>query len=220
MYKTAKIFQMLTYWPIFLTLKILWRYEAIGQENLKGLEDKGVIFASNHASYLDGPVCAAAMPRDGFCPVKFFPIRFLALRIYCDWFNPFPFPINLITAAYVKINGSICVDKAGGDLSKALADPIEAIKHNQKIWFYPEGGITSDGKLQAGKRGVVFLHQRTGAPIIPVALIGTFKMARFKRIFGPGRLMVKIGKPLFLSKETSMEKGASIIMQKIAELMK
>src|SRR3990167_1738845 len=68
--------QQITYWPIYLALKFFFRYRVEGQENLKGLGDKPVIFVSNHASFLAGPICAAAMPRNLVAPVKFNQISF------------------------------------------------------------------------------------------------------------------------------------------------
>lgn len=217
--KIAKIFQTVTYWPIYLALKLFWSYKIKGQENLKGLEDKGIIFASNHASYLDGPICAASMTRKSFYPSDFFPIRFLALRKYYNWFNPFPFPLNFFTAAYVKINGSIPIDKTSGDLLKALASATKALKLGDKVWIFPEGKRTKDGKLQQGKRGVAFLHKQTGAPIVPVAIIGSYKIFSLKTLFRKNKLQVRIGKPIYSLGNISLEEGTDIIMQKIAELL-
>lgn len=221
--KIPKIVQQLTYWPTFLLLKVFFHYRIEGQENLKGLEDKGVIFVSNHASLIDGPLCAAAMPREGLVPKKFFPVRFLAAREYCEWLNPknFPFPIFLFTTAYVRMNGSIPVDRgmAGKTLEEKLREAIKALKAGAKVWIYPEGRMTKDGKLQPGKKGAVFLHQATGVPLVPVDLIGTFKILSLKTLLGRTRVKVKIGQPIFLPNSVSLEEGTEIIMKEIAKLL-
>ena len=49
----------------FLLLKILTRLEIEGQENIKEVEDGPLIFASNHSSYIDSGISAAAMPKNG-----------------------------------------------------------------------------------------------------------------------------------------------------------
>ena len=224
MKKTAKFIQFLTYWPIYLTLKFFVHYKVEGQENLKGLENKGVIFASNHASYIDGPISAASIPRNGFYPGKFFPIRFLAFRTYFNWFNPIPFPLGIFAALYVRMNGSIPVEKAKGDLLNALRHVIREIKNGAKLWIYPEGSITKDGKLQEGKRGVTFLHQQTGAPIVPVALVGTFKIISLKTLFGKNKVTVRIGKPIYslencVKENCNLEGGVAKVMSEIARLM-
>jgi len=224
MRKTAKIIQFFTYWPIYLTLRFFVHYKVEGQENLKGLENGGVIFASNHASYIDGPISAASMPRNGFYPGKFFPIRFLAFKAYFNWFNPIPFPLGVFAAMYVRMNGSVPVEKAKGDLLKALRHVIGEIKNGAKLWIYPEGSITKDGKLQEGKRGVIFLHQQTGAPIVPVALIGTFKILSLKTLFRKNSVKVKIGKPIYSLENCNQENcdldgGVEKVMFEIARLI-
>lgn len=215
MHRTAKIIQAFTYWPIYLIFKFFTRFKVNGQENLKGLEDKAIIFASNHASYIDGPICAAAMPRYkcDFYPRHFFPIRFLAFAKYFKW-------RYLLVAFYVCVNGSIKIFRTGGNLEKSLSNVIKELNKGAKVWIYPEGGITKDGKLRLGKRGVAYLHQRTGVPVVPVGLNGTFKILSFKTLFFFNKIKVNIGKPIYFSKNVSLEDGIDAVMNEIAKLLK
>lgn len=212
--KIARAFQTITYWPIYLTLKFFVHYQVEGQENLKGLENKGIIFASNHASYIDGPISAAAMPRckGEFYPKRFFPIRFLV------WSKFFKYRY-LLVAFYVWINGSIRVFKAGGDLLRALRETTDALSNNDHIWIYPEGGITRDGNLRPGKRGVMFLHQQTGAPIVPVGIIGSYKILSPKTILRKNKVKVKIGKPIYDLGNVTLEEGVEKVMSEIGKLI-
>jgi 1-acyl-sn-glycerol-3-phosphate acyltransferase len=212
MHKIAKTFQALTYWPIYWTLKFFVHFKIEGQENLKGLEDKAIIFASNHASYVDGPICAASMPREGFYPKRFFPIRFSALDKYFRY-------RYLLVALYVWINGSIKIFRTGGDLRKSLMNAIDALNNNACVWIYPEGKLTRDDKLQPGKRGVAFLHQQTGAPIVPIGIIGNYGILSFRTLSRKNKLRVRIGKPIYSLGNASLEEGVNIVMQKIAELL-
>ena len=205
--------QQITYWPIYLVLKFLFRYRVEGQENLKGLGDKPVIFVSNHASFLDGPICAAAMPRDLVAPVKFYPIRFLVAKEHFGWENPFPFPFSLFTAFYVRANGSIPVVRGMGDFRQNLAEAIKVLKKGAKVWIYPEGKITRDGKLQLGKKGAAYLHRATGASIVPVGLNGTFQILKSKKI------KIKIGKPIHSLGALSLEESTAKIMREISKLI-
>lgn len=215
-----KLVQTLSYWPIYLSLKLFWNYQVEGQENLKGLENKAIIFASNHASCFDGSIGGVSMPRHkNFYPSDFFPIRFLVWRKYYNWNNPFPFPLNLLASAYIRINGSLPVERTGGDLLKALTTVIESLKQKNKIWIFPEGEVTKDGNLQAGRRGVAFLHQQTKAPIVPIALNGTFKMFSLKNLLKRRQIKIKIGQPIFSLENLSLEQGVEKIMSEIAELL-
>lgn len=208
----SKTFQIFTYWPTYLILKVFADYRIEGRENLIGFENRAVIFASNHASYIDGPVCAAA------CPKRFFPIRFLVTKEYYKWINPFIFPLSIFAAAYVRINGSILVQKTGGDLNKSLFRTIKALNNGATIWIYPEGRLTKDGKIQQGKRGIAYLHQQTKAPIIPVGIIGTYKISFSKLILRESKIKVKIGKPIYSLGNASLEQGVDKVMGEIKKL--
>jgi len=222
--KIPRFVQRITYWPTYLLLKLLFHYQIAGQENLKGLEKKGVIFVSNHTSLIDGPLCAAAMPREGLTPKNFFPVKFLAAKEYCEWFNPrgFFFPLRIFTTPYAKLNGCIPVNRErdGGTLEERLEPAIKVLRAGAKVWIYPEGHITKDGKLQFGKKGAAFLQQATGCPIVPVGLIGTFKILSAKSLLGrKTHAKTKIGQPFFLPESISLEESTKIIMQKIAQLL-
>lgn len=220
--KIAKFFQALTYWPIYSGLKFFTRLVITGQENLAEFKNKPVIFASNHASYIDGPISAAIMPRYEWqsYPKNFFPIRFLVLKEFFHWKNRFPFPFSVFMMWYVKINGSIPINKTGGDLYLALKKTIQALNNKDKIWIYPEGGITKDGKLKPGKRGVAFLHQQTNVPIVPVAIIGNFGIVCLKTLLRKNKLKVIIGKPIYSLDGYSLEEGTEKVMNEIDKLMK
>ncbi|KKQ21702.1 hypothetical protein A2999_01635 [Candidatus Wolfebacteria bacterium RIFCSPLOWO2_01_FULL_38_11] len=213
-----RIFQQFTYWPTYLALRILFDYKIEGWENIRGLEEKGVIFASNHASYIDGPICAASMPRESLLPKRFFPVRFIIVDEYYRWNNPFPFPFSIFSAAYVRINGSVPVTRGLNNLQENLAKAVEIVKKGEKLWIFPEGKFTKDGRLQPGKKGVAYLHQETKAPIVPVGIIGNYKILSFKSLFSKNRLKIRIGKPIY-SLDSDLEKGVQTIMSEIARLL-
>lgn len=219
-----KLFQQLTYWPTYLFLKIVFKYRAEGQENLKGLENQPVIFASNHAHNVDGPICAAAMPREGLVPKSFMPIRFLAAKEYCHWRTvPLFAPLAIPIAFYVNINGSVPVVRGMSDIEESLVAAVKVINQGAKFWIYPEGKMTRNGNVQKGRRGVAYLHQKTGAVIVPVGLIGTYKMFSFKNLlkflFGQKRMTVRIGRPIYSLGDVSLEEGTERVMEEIRALV-
>jgi len=214
------LFQQFTYWPTYLLLRLLYSYEVEGQENLKGLEEKGVIFASNHASILDGPVLAAAMPRGSLFPKEFFPVRFLVSKEFFGFrTNPYIFPASHITTTYVRINGSIPVIRGLGNPCNNLAEAVSAIRYGAKVSIFPEGKITKDGRMQQGKWGVVYLHKATGAPVVPLALIGTHGIPSWRCIFRRKKIRVKIGKPIFSVHEDDRKAAVGRVMAEIERLL-
>ena len=217
--RIARLFQQFTYWPTYLLLRLLYRYEVEGQENLIGLEERGVIFASNHASILDGPVLAAAMPRGSLFPKDFFPVRFLVSKEFFGFrTNPYIFLVSHITTTYVRINGSIPVIRGLGNPSNNLAEAVRAIRGGAKVSIFPEGKITKDGRIQQGKWGVVYLHTATGAPVVPLALIGTHGIPSWRCIFRRNKIRVKIGKPIFSVPENDRKAAVVRVMAEIERL--
>ena len=215
-----RLVQQITYWPIYLFLKVFFCFRVEGQKNLQGLEDKSVIFASNHASFLDGPMCAAAMPREGVVPKRFFAVRFLVeKKAFALVKNIVPFPISIVFAIYVRLNGSVPVARGLKDIQKNLEEAVRALSKGTKMWVFPEGKLSKDGTLQQGKNGAAYLHQTTGAAIVPVGLIGTCRMpSRFLRFQRPC-VTVRIGKPMHLPAGVSLEEGTDLIMKEIALLL-
>jgi len=192
MRKIAKIVQALSYWPFYLLFKFFLCLKVEGQENLRGLENKPIIFASNHASYLDAPLGAISLP------LKFLPVRFLAT----EWLYKF---INLPVVLFIWLHGSIKIRKCGGDLETALKEVVSILKKGERIWIFPEGKRIPKGEIGQGKRGVAYLHKETGAPIVPVAIVGKSR--------------VVFGKPIYSLGEESLEQGADKVMLAIKELI-
>jgi len=214
--KVAKIFQAITHWPIYLFFRMFFGDKIYGQENLRGLEAGPIIFASNHSHYLDGPIVATGLPvyEGELYPKSFFPIRFLAAREFFKWYY-------LLVAFYVWINGCIKIERGSGkELDVILGEAVRALKENAHVWIFPEGAINNhaENDLRRGKRGVTYLYQQTGAPIVPVGLKGSSSIFSFKTLFGKTRISLKFGTPLYLPREVSLEDGAGIVMREIKKL--
>lgn len=92
--------------------------------------------------------------------------------------------------------------KRGGVPISAIRTAISALRGGEVIGIFPEGGVKvgSDSVLRGGalKGGAALLSIRSGAPIIPVVVLGTDKLTRI----GPwlpwrrGRVYLSFGEPL------------------------
>jgi len=52
---------------------------------------------------------------------------------------------------------------------------LNALKKEKAIILFPEGTRSPDGKLQAAKPGVGLLACRTGVPVVPARVFGSFQ---------------------------------------------
>jgi len=214
--KHAKVFQALNYWPTFLLLKFFVKYEVYGQENLRGLEHEAIILTSNHCSWFDGPIAAASLPRANLFPSTFFPIRFLVKERFFHW-------KYLALAAYLRLNGSIRIPGVAKK-DTILKEAIVALKSGHKIWVYPEGGwdTKNKGRLTRGRKGVVFLHRKTGAKIVPVGIIGSHRLLHPRTLFRKEKVIVNIGQPIVSLADSgpcTLEDGARKVMSRIQDLI-
>jgi 1-acyl-sn-glycerol-3-phosphate acyltransferase len=86
---------------------------------------------------------------------------------------------------------------------------------------YPEGTRSRDGKLHKGNPGPARLASRTGAPIVPVGLIGTENVQlpgeRLPHVFR--RVTVRFGSARHVDKGTShLREATDDLMHDIADL--
>ena len=99
--------------------------------------------------------------------------------------------------------GMIPIDRAGGDASQRALDAAAGVLEAGELFgIYPEGTRARDGKLHKGHTGLARLSLRTGAPIVPVGIIGTDQVqppdARFPAPFR--RVHIRFGRPITVDK--------------------
>jgi 1-acyl-sn-glycerol-3-phosphate acyltransferase len=98
--------------------------------------------------------------------------------------------------------GAIPVRRGAGQAAlDALDLQRQLLDEGLAVALYPEGTRSTDGRLYKGRTGVAFLALQTGAPVVPVGLIGTDKVmpvgAKVPTL--KERITVRFGEPLDLS---------------------
>jgi 1-acyl-sn-glycerol-3-phosphate acyltransferase len=140
-------------------LRLLYRVRVQGLDNLPG--DGPVILAANHLSFMDSIFLALTSPR---------PVAFIAKAEYFD--KPF-------TRWMFRRTGQIPLRRGSpASAREALAVASDVLAHGGTLGIYPEGTRSRDGKLHRGNAGPARLAMKTGAPIIPVGLVGTERVQR------------------------------------------
>jgi 1-acyl-sn-glycerol-3-phosphate acyltransferase len=149
-----------------------------GAENLR--KYPVAVYASNHTSYMDTPVVFAALP---------FQFRILAKKEL--W------PIAFI-GWYLDRSGQIPVDTANPHATlSSLGKGVKALRSGMPLFVFPEGGRTSDGRLQRFLSGAAYLAIRAQVPLVPVALSGVYELLPIHtHHFYPGELTLSVGDPI------------------------
>lgn len=140
------------------------------------------ILASNHLSFSDSIFLPAALER---------PVYFLGKSDYFSGWQRF----------FFEGVGVVPVHRQGGDAAEAsLRKGAAILEGGHLLGIYPEGTRSPDGRLYRGKTGPARLALRTGAPVLPVAMLGTDAVlptgAKRPRVRPVG---IRVGAPLDLA---------------------
>ena len=185
--------------PIFHRL---WKFTIEGLENVP--EQGGAIMCPNHTSVIDSFFLPCALPRR---------ITFVGKAEYMDsWKTKHLFPAL----------GMIPIDRGGGSASqRALDTAARVIEDGELFGIYPEGTRARDGKLHKGHTGPARLALRTGAPIVPVGIIGTREVQPPDARFPKPRLPVTIrfGRPVRPERYAGRDAEHLVLRQVIDEVM-
>jgi 1-acyl-sn-glycerol-3-phosphate acyltransferase len=173
-----------------------------------------VIIAANHSSNLDVPVLGSSlMPRIGR---RF---QWLGKKELFGW------PV----VGWVARNGGVhAIDRSTADID-AFRLAANILEDGHALFVFPEGTRSSDGALGEGRDGVAVLAMRTGAPIVPVGVTGSYeRWPRGQKLPHPGgRVTVRVGSPFRLAdalprdidRRTAKSAATDLIMRRIAELL-
>jgi 1-acyl-sn-glycerol-3-phosphate acyltransferase len=177
--------------PAFL---VYFRMQRIGREHLP--RSGPLLLASNHRSFLDPFLIGMLVRR----PVYYFAKRELFEKRWQAWI------LNAL--------GAFPVDRGAGD--RDAMDTARAIlARGDCVVVFPEGTRVRPGPLGRPRRGIGRLALESGAPVAPVAVIGTEDIRRGWRI-RPRKVRVRVGAPLrFPSVECSSPALAAAVTERI-----
>lgn len=170
--------------------KLLFRLQVFGRNNipLQG----GFILASNHTSYLDPPVLAAACPR----ALAFLAIEHLFKNAVFGWF------ITALNAFPLKSKSA--------DL-RALRWALGRLKDGKAVIIFPEGGRTADGELTEPMKGIGFLATKADASIVPAFIDGSNRALPINSKFiRPKKIKVYFGQPIKLEQFNPQLKDSNL----------
>ena len=153
---------------------VYFRMSRIGREHIPA--EGPVIVASNHRSFLD-PFVVGTMARR---PMYYITKKELFKHSVVAW---------LLSAL-----GAFPVDRGGRD-GEMIETAKAILARGDIVLIFPEGTRTRPGSLGRPKRGVGRLALETGAPVVPVAVIGTEDVRRGVRI-RPRKIKIRAGRAL------------------------
>ncbi|HEY4027325.1 MAG TPA: lysophospholipid acyltransferase family protein [Candidatus Dormibacteraeota bacterium] len=183
------------------------RFRVTGRERVP--RQGPVLVCANHASTIDPPLLPAFLPRsDSWSMAK------------AEWFARPGFRSWLFTSYHAFPIVRHTPDRRG--LKRALS----VLRGGGALVMYPEGHRIESGGLVEAEPGAGFLARTSGAPVLPVALLGT-RDCMPRGALWPRRvdIEVRFGAPICIAERrpdgsrVENQAAADAIMLAIAELM-
>ena len=168
----------------------VYRLEVVGADRLPATGP--AVVAPNHDSVLDGIVLGAAISRE---------LRFLAKAELWQ---------SRLLAWMLDGLDAIRIKRGCGD-QLALARMQQALNAGQAVAIFPQGAIRGDRVWHRGAARVALV---TGAPLMPVRLVGTAQALSCGRIGFP-RLRVIIGEPIEVARAPENPAAATELTERL-----
>ena len=166
-----RLFQfIITHWFYMLRLKLVYRLEVYGKENVP--EENNYIVAPNHLSTLDPPMIASVLPR---------PVAYMAKKELFE--NPF-------LCWWLNWLGAFAVDRE--NLGVSTIRTVLTIRKTEWVFgIFPQGKRQEPGTISGITKGFASLAKTTKCGILPVGIVGSQEA---RHLPFSGKIIIKIGK--------------------------
>ena len=177
------IYQFVSNFIVFPIFKFLFRGELVGANNIP--DENSFIIVSNHGSLLDPPFLGHALGRK---------VSFMAKQEL--------FKIPLLSSI-IKACGAYPVKRGLVDKNSIIL-ASKKLFNNEIIGIFIDGTRQKDGFVNKPKNGAALIASRTRKLLLPVAIINSHRLVRFK-FFLPlfNKVTIRIGKPINYPLSTS-----------------
>ncbi|WP_243118473.1 lysophospholipid acyltransferase family protein [Actinomyces wuliandei] len=188
-------------------LEMLYQPWIRGEENIPA--EGAAILASNHLAVIDSFFLPLLVDRE---------VAFIGKADYFTGKGLRGWAVR----RFMTTVGTIPVDRSGGKASQAaLQAGIDRLRSGELFGIYPEGTRSPDGRLYRGKTGVARVALATGAPVVPVAMIGSNLAQPIGQAIPSTRhrVGIVIGEPLDFSRYQGLENDRFVLRSITDEIM-
>jgi 1-acyl-sn-glycerol-3-phosphate acyltransferase len=179
---------------ISLPTLLIYRVRAIGVQNVP--KSGALLLAPNHFSQMDHFFIGLYLRRQ---------VRFMAKS---QMFGP---PV----LTYIYKHGGVFPVRRGHHDEESFKTAFTILGQDGMLLVYAEGGRSRSGELGEVKPGIGRIALEAGVPVVPVAIQGSERVRRWKRLRFP-KVTVQFGEPLTFpaeeapSRERQMEVAGEV----------
>lgn len=171
-------------------VRAVYRLEVVGADRLPATGP--AIVAPNHDSWLDGIVLGAAISRE---------LRFVAKAELWR---------SRLLAWMLDGLGAIPIERGRSDYFAATR-VLQALDAGQAVVIFPQGAVRGD---RVWKQGAAHVALVTGAPLVPIRLVGTARALSRGKIGFP-RLRVIVGEPIEVARAPEDPAAAAELTERL-----
>jgi len=177
------IYQLVSKLLVFPIYKFVFRGYLIGRENIP--QKNSFIVVSNHGSLLDPPLLGHALGRN---------ISFMAKSEL--------FKIPLL-GFIIKACGAYPVKRGIAD-KNTIKTACKKLSNDNSIGIFIDGTRQKNGRVNKPKQGAALLAFKNQKLLLPVAIVNSHRLIRFKFFFPLfSKIVIKVGKPVQPPKSSS-----------------
>jgi 1-acyl-sn-glycerol-3-phosphate acyltransferase len=171
-----------------------------------------LILAANHQTYVDLGLVMIALGYRRFRALA--PIRTLGTQ---DFRSPLLESLKPFIKIIYKLEGVIVLPPEEHDdrsLPEKLRGVLVALHKGEVAAIFPEGEIHKKQAPPIGEfaPGVVYLHRKSGAPIVPIAVWLS------DRLWPRRRCVIQFGRPVRIPEDCDQEAGAAWLRERVLAL--
>jgi len=179
------IYKLVSQLVVFPVYKFVFRGQLLGEENIP--QNVSFIMVSNHGSLLDPPLLGHALGRNisFMAKAELFKIPFLGFII--------------------KACGAYPVRRGIAD-KNTIKTACKKLINNNCIGIFIDGTRQKNGRVNKPKQGAALLSFKNQKLLLPVAIVNSHKIVRFKFCIPFfSKIVIKVGKPIQPPQSSSKE---------------
>ena len=187
-------------------LRAVYRPEITGAEHVP--THGPVVLVANHISFADEFFTPLAARRQVvyFAKAEYFTAPGLRGRAM---------------AAFFRACGHVPVERGDTRAAASVIDiGVDVLREGRALGIFPEGTRSPDGRLYKFRTGVARLALRSGAPVLPVGLVGTREVQPpGSRWWHRAPVAVHFGAPLYFGDRADQERS-SRVLREVTEIVR
>ena len=186
------IYEVVSKFFVFPIYKFVFKGHLIGRDNIP--QKDSFIMVSNHGSLLDPPFLGHALGRNisFMAKAELFKIPFLGFII--------------------KACGAYPVKRGIAD-KNTIKIACKKLSNNNCIGIFIDGTRQKNGRVNKPKQGAALLAFKNQKLLLPVAIVNSHRLMRFKFFFPLfSKIVIKVGKPVQPPQSSSKDDLNSVTM--------